>query len=57
MSWTKKLVVPFLPGKVENNEYPEFETFYPESIDGLGCPIIGYVRISDDPFAQPQGTI
>ena len=57
VSWTKKLVVSFLPGKVENNEYPEFETSYSESIDGLDCPIIGYVRISDDRFAQPQGTI
>ena len=31
-----------------NSEYLKAETLYPESIDGLDGPIVGYLRIYDD---------
>ena len=49
----QKNVVFFL-SKVENNKYPEAETWHPESITGRSY-IVGYMRISDDPLAQPPG--
>ena len=49
----QKNVVFFL-SKVENNKYPEAETWHPESITGRSY-IVGYMRISDDPLAQPHG--
>ena len=49
----QKNVVFFL-SKVENNKYPEAETWHPESITGRSY-IVGSMRISDDPLVQPHG--